>query len=64
MSPANVTIVDGGIGSNFIKIRITSERGEHIKTIFSFYYRPDQSKMKPVQLDSFFETSIDILEDD
>lgn len=65
---SQITILEGGIGHTYAKIKIVSEPGKSIRSSFGFFSRrpgnevlvPQQNGSESVNVDGFFETNIDI----
>lgn len=55
---SNVTIIDGGIGESFVRIRITSEVGQRIRSTLKFNYHLNEPQLGLLELDEFLETNI------
>lgn len=56
MCPSNISIIDGGIGHPFVKIKITTKPAMHIRSTFGFFYE----RQGVINLENYFESNIDI----
>lgn len=57
------TIVDGGIGSPFVTINISTLPGQRINSLFRFYISQPSGEIIPKVLDNYSETIIDLEEE-
>lgn len=65
--PVNISILKGGIGARYVKIKVEADRGVRVASEFFFYtsFHPIENQHSHsvqsgnVILDSFFETEID-----
>lgn len=64
VSQSDVTILDGGIGKSFVKLRIKNKQGESIKSTIIFYYQHNDAKLGKLSIDDFLETNIIVVGDD